>query len=225
MDIGKALGFIFEDERWLGKVLLGSVIVLIPVFGQFALLGYAISILRNVMAGHPRPLPEWNNLGGYFVDGLKFWVVTVVYSIPMLLLLCPVLILVLVPAMGEEGRDVLTGLSLVLTIGVGCLLTLYSILVALLTPALQIRYAATGEIGQCLRIGEMFRFTFSNLGSVIIAMLVPAVLYSLLAPIIGGITLGLLVLPMTVWLNAAYAHLFGQIGRQAGITPYRYSSY
>lgn len=225
MDIGKGLGFIFEDEKWLGKVLLGSLIMLIPVFGQFALLGYAIAILRNVMAGHPRPLPEWNNLGGYFMDGLKFWVVTIVYSIPLLIVFCPTLIFVLVSVMGEKGRDVLTGLGMVLTIGVGCLAALYSILLALLTPALQIRYAATGEIGQCLRIGEMVRFTFSNLGSVIIAVLVPAVLFSLLAPILGGITLGLLLFPMTVWTNAASAHLFGQIGRQAGITPYRYSSY
>ncbi|MCX7681557.1 MAG: DUF4013 domain-containing protein [Anaerolineae bacterium] len=225
MDIGKALGFVFEDEKWIGKILLGILIALIPVFGQFALMGYVIAILRNVMAGHPRPLPEWNNLGGYFMDGLKFWVVTIVYSIPLLILLCPIIFIVVLPLLGDNGKEALTGLALVLSIGIGCLAMLYSILVTLMTPALQIRYAATGEIGQCLRIGEMFRFTFSNLGNIIIATLILVVLYSFVLPLVSAITLGLLAPPAIIWMTASYAHLLGQIGRQAGVTPYRQSSY
>ena len=39
MDIGKAFGFVFEDEQWVSKILLGAAIMLIPIFGLFALIG------------------------------------------------------------------------------------------------------------------------------------------------------------------------------------------
>ncbi len=225
MDIGKALGFVFEDERWLGKILIGALITLIPVFGQFALVGYGIAVIRNVLAGNPRPLPEWSNLVGYFMDGLKVSVVNIIYSAPMLIIFCPFLLLVLIPLLGERGQEAIAGLTIVLFLGVGCLLSIYGILLGLLTPAIQIRYAATGAIGQCLRVGEMFSFTFSNLGSVIIAILVPAVIFAFLGSILATLTVGLLALPMAVWMIAASAHLYGQIGRQAGVTVYQYSSY
>ena len=70
MDIGKAFGFVFEDEEWIKKLLLGALITLIPVFGQFTLMGYIVAVIRNVLAGSYRPLPEWENLGTYFKDGL-----------------------------------------------------------------------------------------------------------------------------------------------------------
>jgi hypothetical protein len=40
-----------------------------------------------------------------------------------------------------------------------------------------------------------------------------------LMSVVGGLTLGLLVLPISVWLTAFSGHLYGQIGRQAGIAP------
>ena len=31
MDIGKAFSFVFEDERWVSKVLLGGLFMIIPI--------------------------------------------------------------------------------------------------------------------------------------------------------------------------------------------------
>ena len=58
MDIGGAFSYVFEDEDWIVKILLGAAILLIPIFGQLALVGYGIAILRNVKAGKPQPLPD-----------------------------------------------------------------------------------------------------------------------------------------------------------------------
>ena len=49
MDIGKAFGFVFEDEEWVSKVLIGGLIFLIPLIGQFAVIGYSFKVAQNVM--------------------------------------------------------------------------------------------------------------------------------------------------------------------------------
>ncbi|MFQ6102401.1 MAG: DUF4013 domain-containing protein [Anaerolineae bacterium] len=238
MDIGKATGFVFEDEEWASKLLLGAVIMLIPIFGGFALLGYAIAVIRNVMAGEPKPLPAWDDLGRYFMDGLMFWVATLIYALPFLILICPIAVVWLLPALAGEQEDlaaILAGVSGLVSLGLGCLAALYGILLGLLTPVLQIRYAETGEIGACLRFGEVLRFLFANIGSVIISqvlvwvagMIVGSVVAALVTvlsviPICGwilGAALGLLMLPVGVWLNVFSGHLYGQIGRRAGMSP------
>lgn len=234
MDIGKAFGFVFEDEEWVTKVLLGAAVTLIPIFGGFALMGYGIAVVRNVMAGKPRPLPEWNDLGRFFMDGLLFWVATLVYALPFLILLCPIALVWLLPGLAGEQDDLVTILTTVaglVSAGLGCLAVLYGILLALLAPALQIRYAETGEIGACLRFGEIFRFLFANIGSIIVSQLLLWLAGMLIAGVLSGFggilsvipicgwilagALGLLMLPVSVWLTVFAAHLYGQIGHQA----------
>lgn len=221
MDIGNAVRFVFEDEEWITKILLGIVITLIPIFGGFALAGYVVAIIRNVMAGNPRPLPAWDNLGRYFMDGLMFWIVTFIYALPLFILLCPVALVWVLPAFGGEQENLtalLAGISGIVAVGLGCLAALYGILLALLTPALQIRYAETGEIGACLRFGETFRFLFDNIGGIIISQLLVWVAGMILIPVASTLTLGLLILPISVWLSVFSGHLYGQIGQQAGVT-------
>jgi hypothetical protein len=235
MDVGKAVSFVFEDEEWVSKMLLGAVILLIPVFGWFAVIGYAIAVVRNVIADEPRPLPAWQDLGRFFMDGLMFWIATLVYAIPFLILICPIALTWVLPALAgeqEEVANVLVGVSVFVSVGLGCLAGLYGILLGLVTPVLQIRYAETGEIGSCLRLGEVFRFLFANIGSVVIAQVllwiasvVVGMIISTLVGVLGiipicgwilGAALGLLMLPFSVWLMVFSGHLYGQIARRAG---------
>jgi hypothetical protein len=214
MDIGGAFSYVFEDEDWIVKILLGAAIMLIPIFGQLALSGYGIAILRNVKAGKPRPLPAWSNLGDFFMDGLMFWVIRLVYGLPIFVLLCPIVFVGVLPALGAENEDLLTilaGVSGVVIIGISCLIVLYSILVGLLMPVVQIRFAETGEIGACLRFGEMFRFLFSNIGPVIVTQFVIWAASVILMSIAGSLTLGLLALPITVFMKAVSGYLYAQI--------------
>lgn len=214
MDIGGAFSYVFEDEDWIVKILLGAAILLIPIFGQLAVSGYGIAILRNIKAGKPQPLPAWSNLGDFFMDGLMFWVIRLVYGIPIFVLLCPILFAAVLPAFGTKNEDllaILASVSGVVAIGVSCLIVLYSILVGLLMPVVQIRFAETGEIGACLRFGEMFRFLFSNIGPVIVAQLVAWAAGVLLISIAGTLSLGLLALPIAVFMKAVRGYLYAQI--------------
>jgi hypothetical protein len=238
MDIGKALGYVFEDEEWVTKLLLGTVILLIPIFGWFVVMGYAIAVTRNCMAGESRPLPAWQDIGRFFMDGLMFWIVMMIYSIPLFIVLCPIALVWILPVLGGEEEDlvaILAGVSGLVTLGLGCLGGLYGILMGVLMPVLQVRYAETSEIGACLRFGGIFQFLFSDIGNIIISQVVvwlasivvglvvsTAAGFLAVIPICGWIlggALGLLMLPFSVWLMIFSGHLYGQIGRRAGTQP------
>lgn len=85
MDIAKAFSFMFEDERWVSKVLIGGLLIFIP-FINFAVLGYTIKVAQNVAQGSQRPLPEWGEFGGHFMRGLHWVAIAIVYSLPAILL-------------------------------------------------------------------------------------------------------------------------------------------
>jgi hypothetical protein len=224
MDIGKAFGFVFEDEEWIKKLLLGALITLIPIFGQFALMGYIVAIIRNVLAGSYRPLPEWENLGEYFKDGLMVWIAGLVYSLPLILLSCFIALPYLLPALAGNNEDLmgaLLGVSTVLSIIVGCIMALYGLLMSLINPIVQLRYAVYGELGPCLRIGEVLRETFGNIGNLLLVMLaiIGGSFVGGLVVSIASITIigSLLSLPLGVWIGALTGHLIGQLGVKMGL--------
>jgi hypothetical protein len=237
MRISEAIGFVFEDEQWLSKLLLGALISLIPIFGGAVLMGYAIAVLRNLMAGSHCPLPSWDRIGQYFVDGLLFWVALLVYSIPLLLLLCPIGLVWILPAVGGESEEavaVLSSIAGLVGAGLGCLGFLYGVLLWLLSPVLQIQYAETGDLATCFRFGEVFRFFFDHIGAIVIAQVlvavagfvVSSVLGSVigvigLVPICGWVVAGLLALamiPVGFWLMLVGAHLYAQIGHETTVS-------
>jgi hypothetical protein len=87
MDIGSSFTYMFEDESWIKKILIGGIVSLVPIV-NFAALGYVVEVIRNVRDGRPTPLPEWDDFGQYFMNGLWLAIIGLVYSIPFLLLGC-----------------------------------------------------------------------------------------------------------------------------------------
>jgi hypothetical protein len=83
----------------------------------------------------------------------------------------------------------------------------------------QIRYAETGQLGACLRFGEILRFLFSNIGNIVVSQLLFVLAGMVLVSVLGGLSLGLLILPISVWLSVFSSHLYGQIGQRAGLAP------
>ena len=234
MTINRAIRFVFEDDRWVGKILLGTLISLIPFFGGIALTGYAIAVLRNVRAGSPRPLPSWDRLGEHFVDGLLFVVGVLIYSLPLLILACPIALVWILPAATDDAQgltNVMTTIAGIVSAGLGCLALLYALLLWALTPVLQIRCAEADKLAACLRFGEVFRFTFGHIGEIIIAqvlvwaagLVVTTVLGLVIGafgivPICGWVIaslLGLLFLPVGVWLMLFASYLYAEIGAGA----------
>lgn len=214
MDFGQAFTFMFKDEEWIKKILLGILLSFVPIFGQFALMGYMLTIIHNVRNGEPRPLPDWSEVVQYFVEGLKLWVVNLVYSLPALVLACPLMLIGFLPMLAGDNDTVgvMTGILAIIL----CLPPiLYGLFLTLLSPALLIRLAETGDISACLRFKEVIRFAFANIGPIITTLLLIFAAGLIIIPVASALTLGLLGLLAPLWTNASFGHLCGQIARKA----------
>ena len=157
MDIGRSFTYMFEDQDWIKKILIGGVLLFIPIV-NFVVIGYFIEALKNTAEGRELPLPEWDDFGGKFMKGLMVLVIGLVYSIPAIVLWCCTF--GLLPLIGDN-ETVATMMGLVTSCG-GCLVFVWAIVVAVVCPAALIRYSVTGEFMSAFQFGELFSFIKSN---------------------------------------------------------------
>lgn len=232
MEIGRALGYISEDERWTTKLLLGAVISVIP-FLNFAAIGYGVQIARNVAEGQERPLPEWDDLGKLFLDGLRLAGAYLVYLLPVFLVLfCMMAVAVASLAYYDSAAaDTATsdplpaamitvyGLSLI------CFLP-YSLLLYALWPLLGIQVARTARLGACFEFKEMARLVrvqpvnyllllvvLLGLYLAQVVVIIPALVVAIVIPCLGYIAYMLVSGAAIALIFMVMGHLQGQFMR------------
>jgi len=208
MDIGKSFTYVFDDEKWITKVLVGGLFILASGFlvGIPFLVGYMLQTMRNVRQGVEKPLPEWDNLGEKFREGLILALVYIVWAIPIWIL---AVIAVIAGALSGSGSDAAVAVGSTLSICISCLIGLWGIVIAVLTPALFIRFAEKPEFKTGFEFAELWQITRENIGNIIIAVLLYWV-----ADFISGFGLilcGVGVLFTAFWAYMVGAHLFGQV--------------
>ncbi len=212
MDISESFAFIFEDEGWLNKVLIGGLVGLIPVVG-LATAGYWLHTLKNVAAGKPRPLPEWGRVGDYLAQGLVAGAACAVYALPLVLLMATTTGLSALA--GRSGNlDLVSGLAHLCVSALACLAGLYALFLGLWLPAAAVRYAQWGVFAAFFEFGEVWRFVARNLSGYIVALLV-AWLAGVAAALIGAVFL-LVGMAFTGFAASLIgAHMLGQLLREA----------
>jgi hypothetical protein len=169
MDIGKAFTYVFEDEDWVKKVLIGGVLNLIPIVGLFFTSGYMLETLKNVMEGRPLPLPEWDDWGNKFMKGLMTFIIGLIYSLPLIVIMCCL----------AGGVSVLAGQSEDAANAAGsitpcfqCVNLLYSLVLMVFLPAILTKYAEAWELGAAFRFGEIFNLVKDNLNTYLIVLVI-----------------------------------------------------
>jgi len=216
MDIGKAFSFVFEDETWVSKVLLGGVLFFIPIV-NFAVLGYMLKVAQNVAQGNPRPLPEWGEFGDHFMRGLHWFVIQVVYQLPTIILY--VLFFCVIAAAGgaagsQRGGD---GAGPIGALGF-CLLPLIFILAlagAFLAYVAAGRYVVTNRLSEAFKFSEVIASARANLGTWLILLLV--VILAGFVGSLGVIACGVGVLFTSFYAQCVIGHSLGQTVAQLGM--------
>lgn len=221
MDIGKSFTYMFDDDRWGIKLIIlagviflgmiGSVILIGPfIMGAFVL-GYMVEIMRRVRAGEEHPLPEWDRWGEKFVDGLKLLIAIMIWALPIWVLTLPMSLMGAVA--GDDGGGPLGLVIMCLS----CIVVLYSVFLALVTPAIYVSYSEKGTFGSALDFSRVTTITREHLVEVIIILIV-----LLIAAFLAGV-IGLLLCVVGLLFTLAYVymvegHMFGQLAAAAGPT-------
>jgi hypothetical protein len=157
----------FKDEDWIKKILIGGVVGLIPIV-NFAAIGYLIQIIRNVRDGQTLPLPEWDEFGKYFVDGLWIFLIFLVWAIPIIVVAC--LQGVGAAALAEAGDDAANAFGII-SVCFTCVMVLWGLVIAAVSPAIMVLYAEVGEFMAGFRFSEIFDIIRANVGNYIIVIL------------------------------------------------------
>lgn len=234
MDVAKAFTYFSEDDRWMGKLAIGVLISLLSflILPGFLLSGYMVGITRNVMNGEKRPLPEWEDLGTLFMDGLSLVVASIVYTLPFWLLTC----IAFATTIGFGGLSEATEIGeeavaagILATWGlIACLFMVFMLAFFFISPAIVIQYVREGNLGACFRFGEVLSIARDNFADILIAGLTPFGFSLVLSIVLGvlnvipclgqilSVIIGIAVGP---YLAAVTGHLYGQIAGKIGGTP------
>lgn len=224
MDFQKSFSYPFEDQRWLNKTLIGAVVTAVPIV-NFAIGGYLIDLLKNILRGDPLPLPEWSDFGDKWVRGFMLFLASLVYAIPALVLACIPLVLFAIPASSQGGDLQDSMLALVTGVGglFGCLVALYGLLLSFIYPAIYIHYARIESFGAFFEFGNIFKVVRADLGKYLTAWILSIVAGFVVGLVIGLVSAVLGIIPCIGWIAGwilgaiagvyvfyVYAHLFGQ---------------
>ncbi len=167
MDIGSSFSYMFQDDDWIKKILIGGVVGVIPIV-NFAAIGYMIQIIRNVREGQELPLPEWDEFGKYFVDGLWVFLIFLVWMIPIIVVAC--LQGIGSAALSDASSDAAGALGII-SACFTCVIVLWGLVIAAVSPAIMVRFAEIGEFMAGFQFSELADIIRANVGNYIIVIL------------------------------------------------------
>lgn len=209
MDVGRSFTYIFEDPRWLTKLVIGALLGLVPIVGTFFVNGYLLEITQRVVRGEARPLPEWENFGEKLIKGFLLFLIELIYALPLIVLMG--LMSGLFSVSGNTTSEVAAVLAGIFGTGFLCLSVIYGLAFWFALPAIVAQYAVTEEFGAAFRLGEIFRLLRGNIEGYFLVLVM-----ALLAGFVG--TLGIIACFIGVIFTAFYGslviyHLYGQAYR------------
>jgi energy-coupling factor transport system substrate-specific component len=199
LDLGEALTFVIRSRRWVRKLLAGSACLLFSwlIVPFLLLIGYSVKISRVVRSGS-RELPPWEHPWQLIKDGFKFLVITLIWSIPAVLLSIPASLVTDQSAVAELAGALSAAGSV------------WGLVVILLEPAIISQYIDRGFLGGLNPVAVVRRARV-NLA---LSMVVGALVFALAT--IGVIGLAaLLVGVLVTFPYASYvaAYLTGRFAR------------
>lgn len=215
MDFGLAFSFPFKDPQWFKKLIIPGLLSLIPLVGQFFLMGYCLNVAKRVIEKNPEELPDLD-FGEDLKRGFMAFVITLGYSLPLIVLaLIFGIINVAVVGLSSNGdSDLASIISVIMTFGFGSISFIYGIAMAFfIYPAYGNYLAKNEQLSAAFRINEIWGLIKSAWVAYLL-VLVGGIVASLLGGL-GSIICIVGLLVTMPYAMAVYGHLIGQAYNQA----------
>ena len=215
MDLERAFTFFTKDPDWLKKLAIGGVLTLTGI-GGIAVFGWLAEVSRRAAQKEDETLPEWDQIGEYFLNGLKFSGVTLIWSLPVIVL---TIFFSIIPAgvmfaMPESDQGIAIALISIFSICFWGFFMVYIVAVNFLIPPLWVPVAEGMPFSELLNPRMAWHTFRANAGGFIVAVLIGSLVGSLLG-MAGALLCVIGVFLTAVAAQLIYAHLIGQATRQA----------
>ncbi len=220
LDFGRCFTVVTEDPEWVKKLLIGGLFVALSMVlvGWPFLLGYFARTPRNVAAGVERPLPEWDDLGGLFSEGLRLTAVYLLHLLGVMAVVAALGCLAMLPVMAlgslrshgdaAQAAGALSSLGIVVVYGV---FLLFSLALGIYVPSALVRVAMLGGIAEGFAWRQNLDFIRANLCNYALSLVV-GIVGGLIAQV-GALLCCVGVFPAAFWGNVAVATALGQTVR------------
>jgi hypothetical protein len=206
MKFGQAFSYVFKDPDWFKKIIIPALCGLIPVVGQFIVIGYTFKVAKKLITeGTDTPLPVLD----FGADLGKGFMVTLI----TLLFILPVMILGSIAggvggAIAGAYQDVWKTVLGILSACVGVFAGLFALLIAFILPPAIANYAAKDVFKAAFNFKEIFGMIKKSFKSWLLVF-VGGLLTGLIAPL-GSIACGIGVILTTIYAAMVNYHLIGQ---------------
>lgn len=214
-DFVKPFAFTFEDPRWINKVLIGGLFYLLAflIVGIFFIFGYLARLARNVIAGVAHPLPEWDDLGEYFAEGLRLFGVVLLWMLPVFALVAVFIIPSIVAS--QMDNEALRNISGCMTGAMWCLVFPLSLAVTIFLPAALLVTVVERRFGAAFEFGRIWAFIKANIGDYLLAIVIYFVARFLAG--FGIVLLCIGVIFTAFWALLITTYAFAQVYRRAQV--------
>jgi hypothetical protein len=208
LDFGRSLSFFFQDPNWVQKILVGSLFTLLSfVFiGGVFIAGYAVRLLRRAARGETYPVPEWDDLGGMFMEGVMAIAAYLLHILPCILAFG--LLMIPIAILGGRGDEAEPAAFLVIFPVLILVLLLFFAMLFYFTAALT-RLAIEERFGAAFEVSENVAFLKRNTGNLLMAVV--AFLVANFIAQFGIILLCIGIIPATFWSQCVAAYALGEV--------------
>jgi len=151
MDFGNMLGdsFAYAKEavmdKWIKWILLA-----IP----FMTMGYSLQVYKGT-----KPAPEVNDWVANFIDGIKLFIVGLIYAIPLIILAVIFFVGAILAVIGASASPEAASGAVMGALGAAfagaILFIIFLIIIILLLPIAYVRFARTDSFGEAFNIGAI----------------------------------------------------------------------
>lgn len=200
MDFNQVVTYPMQRDDWIKTTLIGGILVFLGVFliPLWIVYGYVVRTIRGVLSEETTP-PAFGDWGTLLVDGVKAWVITVVY------MLIPLIVAGV--TIGGSITAMATGTEIGMAVGAGSfmigltLTAILSIVFGYLAIVALVNFSKEGQFGAAFDVQTIKTVALNR--EYAIAWLVSVVIFL----VVGVIT----AIPLVGWIISPFASFYAAV--------------